>query len=564
MNIVEFALKFKDLASSELGKFGTQAKRTFDNAGRLTNDLTGKNKILGSSYDVLQQKIRQVESVIRTSTIPSQIREARRELAALQRQSVRHPGNISFGGGSSRGGGFMSGALGMAGMAKFAGPAALLGVGMAAGRFFGESFNKGLERQQIKTTFNVLAGSEAAGGKLTQQLVDLETKTILGSEVFKNAQTMMGFGFKDTEVLSNMKMLGDISMGNADRLGMLTLAFSQSRAAGKLMGQDLLQFVNAGFNPLEYMVKRTGKSMMELRTDMQEGRISFGMVQQAFKDATSEGGKYNNMLETIGKTPAGMRAQIQGQWNNIKVGFGEAFMPFISMGLKLITALMPVIEGIIKPMSNGIEIAAKWMKSLTTEAGGLGGWIEIIKNNFTYAVFPVISKIWSLFTDIVGSVIEFVSQSTLLKDIFTGISLIFTGVMGAVGLLIDGLKWVFDNVVMPILKGIEWVYRAFMGRDTKGVFTKTVKTEAGKTLTEATNTDLLNNISQNTAANAEASKGTEKAISGGGPKVINITVQKFLDAININSTTLEAGVTDIEGKILEMFARVVSQGAVAI
>ncbi len=34
MNIVEFALKFKDLASGELGKFGAQTKRIFDNATR--------------------------------------------------------------------------------------------------------------------------------------------------------------------------------------------------------------------------------------------------------------------------------------------------------------------------------------------------------------------------------------------------------------------------------------------------------------------------------------------------------------------------------------------------
>ena len=116
---------------------------------------------------------------------------------------------------------------------------------------------------------------------------------------------------------------------------------------------------------------------------------------------------------------------------------------------------------------------------------------------------------------------------------------------------------------MPILNGIEAAYRFITGRSQLSI--KSTQTMVGgKTVAGATNTDLLQTIAQNTAANTEATKGTEKAISGGGPKVINITVQKFLDSINVNSTTLEAGVTDIESKILEMFARVVSQGAAAI
>ena len=91
-----------------------------------------------------------------------------------------------------------------------------------------------------------------------------------------------------------------------------------------------------------------------------------------------------------------------------------------------------------------------------------------------------------------------------------------------------------------------------------------VKTAADKTLTDATNTDLLAQTANNTAANAESSKSTEKSLSSGGPKVVNITIGKFLEDININTNNLTEGVSDIEGKILEMFARVVSQGAVAI
>jgi tape measure domain-containing protein len=40
-------------------------------------------------------------------------------------------------------------------------------------------------------------------------------------------------------------MLGDVARGDAETLSRLTLAFGQMSASGRLMGQDLLQMINA-------------------------------------------------------------------------------------------------------------------------------------------------------------------------------------------------------------------------------------------------------------------------------------------------------------------------------
>lgn len=557
MNIVEFALKFKDLASSELRKFGQQAKTTFDSAKKQTDGLTGNNRLLARSYDDIQKRIQEVESTLRNSKIPSEIRNARRELEALKRES-----SGSMAGKALGGGGGMMDAAGLLGLGKFAGPAAVAAVGYKVGEWLGDAISASLERQKILTSFNVLAGSEQAGSALSKQLISLQKDTILGPEVFKNAQTMMGFGIKSGEVYDNLKMLGDVSMGDAERLNMLTLAFSQVRAAGKLQGQDLLQLINAGYNPLEDISKRTGKTMGQLKDEMSKGNISFSMVQQAFRDATGEGGKFNNMLNKLAETPAGKMEQFKGQWEEFKINAGTAFMPLISMALDFASSMMPLIEGLIKPLSSGIQMAANWMKSLTKESGGLMDYVSIIKNVFVYGILPAGQKLFGFIFSTVGKLMEFISHSKLLKDVFMTIGIIVSNLWGFIGLIVDALTVIVDTVVMPILKALEWVYRKLTG----GGFETMVKVKqpVGKSLNESTNTDLLNTIAQNTAENTNATKSTEKAITGGGPKVINITVQKFLDAININSTTLEAGVTDIEGKILEMFARVVSQGAAAI
>lgn len=570
MNIVEFAIKFKDLASSELGRFGAQSRRTFAQASQYADQLTGHNRILGKSYDEIQLKIKQVENTIRTSTIPSQIRAARKELEILQRQSNSHIGNISSGGKAGGGlmnaiGGLMN-AIGLGSMAKMMGPMAIGAGLLAAGSFMGDSFGKSLERQKIQTSFNVLAGGEKQGGELTKQLVSLQKDTILGPEVFKNAQTMMAFGESSKTVAKDLKMLGDISMGDKERLGSLTLAFSQSQATGRLMGQDLLQMVNAGFNPLQVMSEKTGKSMAVLKKEMESGNISFAMVKQAFVDATSEGGKFNNMLEKIGETPAGKMEQLKGSWQEFKVQAGTAFMPLISAALDLGTKLMPIVDGFITPMTNGIQTIVGWVKNLTTETGGWSEYISLVKDYVVNAIWPAITKIFGAVFHIVGKVVEWVGHSQLIKDLFGGIYVWVSMLLKVVGGLIDGLVWVFDNVVMPILNAINKVYNWIRGTSNSTVKVNgTLKTPEIAGLPGGdTNTELLRQTAQNTADNAKSSKNAEKAVTGGGPKIINVTVGKFLDSINLHTANLKEGTADIEGIFLEMFARVVAQGAKAM
>ena len=71
------------------------------------------------------------------------------------------------------------------------------------------------------------------------------------SDVTQATQMMLGFNIEVEKVPRYLQAIGDVSMGDTQRFNSLTLAFSQMSAAGKLMGQDLNQMINAGFNPLQ-------------------------------------------------------------------------------------------------------------------------------------------------------------------------------------------------------------------------------------------------------------------------------------------------------------------------
>lgn len=554
MNIVDYGIRMKDMASAPLGRFAQSVRNTMPLTQRFSANVVRMTAFHKQSYNELQQRIKETENVIRNSSIKSEIRAAKRELASLQKQASKRGVD---GGDSGKGGGFSVAGMLKGGLAV----GAVMAVGRQVGAFLGSSVQDGLERQQIQTSFNVLAGDEKKGSELTKQLVDLQKNTILGKEVFKNAQTMMGFGFDSTEVIDNMKMLGDVSMGDTEKFQSLTLAFSQIRAAGKLQGQDLLQLVNAGFNPLEQMAKRTGKSIGELKDEMGKGNISFADVQQAFKDATGEGGKFDNMLSKIADTPAGKMKQLEGAWGEFKIKAGTAFMPLVSMALDLGSKLMPILEACIAPISHAVE----YVKQLLTDTGGWMNYLDVIKTLFVEHIWPVVKKAASVVWGMVSKLVEFIKSSQLLKDVFSFVGKIVGGIWDMLGGLIDAVSWLFDNIIMPIINAIEKAYRWIKGDSGTKQTAKTAKTAkpqlAAQTPSEKKQTDILTDISKNTATNKQSAETSEKAVASGGQKIINISVGKFFDNINFQTSTFKESVKDIEETVYECLSRVLMNGA---
>ena len=166
---------------------------------------------------------------------------------------------------------------------------------------------------------------------------------IVGAE-----KMMLGFNIEADKTIDYLKALSDVSMGNSQKFNSLTLAFSQMSAAGKLMGQDLNQFINAGFNPLQTIAEKTGKSIAQLKEEMSKGAISAEMVQQAFLDATSAGGKFYNMSENASKTINGQISMMQDAMDAAFNEIGTKTEGIIINSIKAATSLIQNYEKIGK------------------------------------------------------------------------------------------------------------------------------------------------------------------------------------------------------------------------
>lgn len=180
------------------------------------------------------------------------------------------------------------------------------------------------EIQRLQTSFKTLAG-ESKGGALFSEIRQFATSTpMMMKDLAAGAQTMLAFNIEAEKVMPILKSIGDISMGDAQKFNSLTLAFSQMSATGKLMGQDLLQMINAGFNPLAVISEKTGKTIGELKEEMEKGKVTTDMVTDAFLSAAAAGGKFHGMLESQAAGIAGARAKLTGAIDDMMNDMGSS------------------------------------------------------------------------------------------------------------------------------------------------------------------------------------------------------------------------------------------------
>ncbi len=267
--------------------------------------------------------------------------------------------------------GFKSGIEKLGSIAKAGLKVTAAAIGAVSGAFgaavlSGVKYNSQME--QYITSFGTMLGSAEEATKLVNNLKEMGAKTPFEtSDLAKASQTLLAFGTSAEDLLPTLQMLGDVSQGNKERFDSLTLAFAQVGSAGKLSGQDLLQFVNAGFNPLNEISKMTGESMAELKERMSAGGVSAEEVAEAFKHATSEGGQFYQAMEAQSQT-------FNGQMSTLKdnaMSFIEELTQGVTNTLK--DSVLPTVNGWLEELqsaftSNGVEGVVTAFGSILADA----------------------------------------------------------------------------------------------------------------------------------------------------------------------------------------------------
>ena len=149
------------------------------------------------------------------------------------------------------------------------------------------------------TNFKVMLGSEEAAATKLSEIRKMAASTPFSlDDLTSGTQTLLQFGIAADDTTGVLQRLGDISLGNAEKLQTLTRAYGKMSSAQKVTLENVNMMIDAGFNPLNQICDATGESMSDLYKRISDGKVSFSELEAAVEAATSQGGQfYGGMLE---------------------------------------------------------------------------------------------------------------------------------------------------------------------------------------------------------------------------------------------------------------------------
>lgn len=305
-------------------------------------------------------------------------------------------------------------------------------AGMVIGAVFGAqtlaSFGREIikvrgEMQMLESSFEVLLRGRGVKAFLDEIKAFAVESPLSLTGVSQAAQTLLSFNVEADKTIPIIKQIGDISMGNEDRFKSLTLAFAQMSSAGKLMGQDLLQMINAGFNPLQEISEKTGKSISVLRKEMETGAISSEMVADAFRSATAEGGKFYGMTQKQADGIKGLQNQIEGAAQEMFNDLGKMSEGFITGAYKATRSLIENYEVIGRAIAGLITTYGAYRAAVVAVTIAESGWT--IASMAQYKWLVMLEKAQKLL------------NMTMLKNPFVAVTVAVVGLISVIATFSD-------------------------------------------------------------------------------------------------------------------------------
>lgn len=266
--------------------------------------------------------------------------------------------------------------------------------------------------ERLRVTLNTLSGSADAGAESFERLVQFSAETPLQlQELTKVNNMLMGFGQSSDDAFESLKMLGDVSAITGGNLTGIAVAFGQAAAEGKLLTRDLRQFVNNGVPLFKMLAEEIGVTEGKISDMASEGKLSFELLQQTFRSATSEGGQFNNGLKILSQTLEGLFSTLK---DNVNIALAE-------LG-KEIAETLNLKEG-IPAFSKQIKEAVENFKNLNPEIRKL----IIQLGLFVTAAGPVIIVLGTLS----GSLIAITALVTALSPLVIAFTALFVALGAA-------------------------------------------------------------------------------------------------------------------------------------
>lgn len=328
----------------------------------------------------------------------------------------------------------------------------------------GVKYNATMETYLANLT-TLLGGNEQAAQELLDTLKEMANTTPYeATDLVKATQKMMAFGISAEDSLKYLNMLGDIAMGDANKMDSLTLAFSQISASGRASMEDINQMIDQGFNPLTIIAQKTGESMADLRDRVSAGGVSFEEIAGAFETATSEGGTFYQSMDKASQTTEGKISSLKDAFSSALGSMTESLLPFVT---EAVNGLTNVANWFANLDENGKRTVLT-LAGIAAAIGPISSAISVLINTGRNIKKVVsIIKSWQLATKLMTA-----AQSALNVVMnMNPISLIIIAIVALIAIIVvlwNKCEW-FREGVMTVINTI-WGAIQSVGSFIMGVF----------------------------------------------------------------------------------------------
>lgn len=203
--------------------------------------------------------------------------------------------------------------------------------------------------QQLELAFNTMLRSTEKSQVLMSKLVDTAAVTPFDlTSIAQGAKQMLAFGSNVESVVDEIVMLGNVASGVSAPLGDLIYLYGTLRSQGRAYTVDIRQFAGRGIPIYEELGKVLNADRQELNKLVTEGKVGFPEVEKAFKNMTSEGGIYFNLMQEQSKSLTGMISNLGDAWDSALNKLGKENQELFAGAIQGAIGLVENMDEIIR------------------------------------------------------------------------------------------------------------------------------------------------------------------------------------------------------------------------
>ena len=213
-------------------------------------------------------------------------------------------------------------------------------TGLAIGAFVRQIFTAAATMERFEMQLKTLTGSGAKAKQIMAELQEVNKKSPFELPELVQASTKLkAYGVETENLVDMTERLGKISAGTRSDIGGIALAYGQALAKGKLMGEELRQFMERGVPVREELERMTGITGEAFDEAMRKGKFTSDMLTEAIKNMTGETGKFGDAFANTANSLDTKLSNMQDAFFRASAALGKAFEPVFKWLLDSLTAI---------------------------------------------------------------------------------------------------------------------------------------------------------------------------------------------------------------------------------